>query len=148
MVSKERSVCSKVMVPAHLDTNVRVGKAPAHVGHVAVVGAGRPDQVWIGSRPLLIPRSQDRCPQAIAIWERIQAVTYAVDGFVQWVAMVRGVWFPRIEIGFVAGKILFGKLEAVAETFEWAVPVRSCHAWGAAEAQCQHEQSGSIAGES
>ena len=51
--------------PAFLDADVRVGERPPHVGHVAVVGAGWADEIWV--LPLAAPITGSQHVGAIAI---------------------------------------------------------------------------------
>jgi hypothetical protein len=50
-----------------LDAHVRVGKGPTHVGNLAVVGAGRADEVGVLSLALPIAWAHDGSTLAIAL---------------------------------------------------------------------------------
>jgi hypothetical protein len=107
-----------------------VCKTPAHVGHVAVVGAWGPDQVWVLAGALWVPRSQNRGAQAIAPWQRVEVVFDGVDLAVIWVAEI---WGIRVLLGgLLAGQELVRQLEASLETLLGRVAV-----WGR---MCQGDQ--------
>src|SRR3569833_462891 len=72
----------------HLNAHVRVGKAPAEVRHVAVVGARRPDEIRTLAGPLPVPRAEHRRAKAIPPRQRVELVADAVHGAVVGVAVV------------------------------------------------------------
>lgn len=110
------------MEQTYLDPHVGVSETPAHVGHVAVVGAWRPDQVWVLPGALWVPRPQDGGSQAIAPWQRVEVVLDGVDLAVIWVTEVWGIWV--LLGGLLAGQVLLGQLEAGLETLLGRVAVR------------------------
>lgn len=102
------------MGQTYFDPHVGVSETPAHVGHVAVVGTGRPDQVRALPRALRVPWPQDGGAQAIAPWQRVEVVLDGVDLVVIWVAEVWGIWV--LLGGLLAGQVLLGQLEAGLKT--------------------------------
>lgn len=110
------------MEQTYFDPHVRVGETPAHVGHVAMVGAWRPDQVWVLPGALRVPWPQDGGAQAIAPWQRVEVVLDGVNLAVVWVAEVWGIWV--LLGGLLAGQVLLGQLEAGLETLLGRVAMR------------------------
>lgn len=106
----------------YLDPHVGVCKAPAHVGHVAMVGAGRPDQVRALARALWVPWPEDGRTQAIAPWQRVEVVLDGVNCPIIRVAEVWGIWI--LLGGLLAGQVLLGQLEASLETLLGRVAMR------------------------
>lgn len=87
-----------------------------------MVGAGRPDQVWVLPGALRVPRPQDGGAEAIAPGQRIEVVLDGVDLAVIWVAEVWGIWV--LLGGLLAGQVLLGQLEAGLETLLGGVAMR------------------------
>jgi hypothetical protein len=55
----------------HLNSDVRIRKAPPHICHISVISAWRPHEIWALAGTLPIPWSQHRCTQSISIWQGI-----------------------------------------------------------------------------
>lgn len=91
-----------------------VSKAPAHIGHVAVVGAGRPDEIWVLARALPIPGPQDGGAEPIAVGQRVQFVANCVD------RLVKRIFVARL-VRVLGASILAGQRLAVQETLTRAV---------------------------
>lgn len=87
-----------------------------------MVGAGRPDQVWVLAGALRVPRPQDGGAEAIAPGQRVEVVLDGVDLAVVWVAEVWGIWV--LLGGLLAGQVLLGQLEAGLETLLGGVAMR------------------------
>lgn len=99
-----------------LDPDVRVREAPAHVGHVAMVGAGRADQVGVLAGATRVPGAEYRLAQAVAPWEGVDAVLVGVNGAIEVIAVARTVGVLGgglgLEGGTRAGQVLFRELQA------------------------------------
>lgn len=102
---------------------MRICKTPAHIRHVAVVGARRAHEIRALARPARVPRPQHRGAPAIAEGQRVEAFLVRVDGAVVWVAVLGCVGLLHIAIRFGAGLELVGQFEAGGETLLGRVTV-------------------------
>lgn len=122
---------------SYLNPHVRIGKTPAHVRHIAVVGAGRPDEIRVLARPARVPRAQDGGAQAIAIWQGVEVIFLRVDGAVVGVAEVWAIGVLDTSC-FGAGLELVRNVEAGGETLLGRVAV-GCGEGQAREGRCQED---------
>jgi hypothetical protein len=102
---------------ALLDADVRVGEAPAHVGQVATVGAGRARHVRVLACARRVPGPEDGRAQAVAPGKRVDIVANGVDKVVVRVAVAG-------RVGRRVGLEPLGQLEAVEQPLLGAVKVR------------------------
>lgn len=105
-----------------------VYKAPSHVGHVAAVGAGWPDQIRVLASPVLVPRAKDRRTQAIAPRKGIKLVLDRINVIVVWIVVAgcvgRGVGCSFVGLGFAAGQPFVVQRDALLQPLLRTVSVR------------------------
>jgi len=78
--------------PALFDADVRVGKGPPHVGHVALVGAGRAHEVGVLPLSRPVARPKHVCAVSVPPGQWLELVLDRVDLSVVRIAMRWGVW--------------------------------------------------------
>lgn len=119
----------------YLDTGVRVGKAPAHVGDVAVIGAGRADQIRALARPVTVVRAEHGCAFTVAPRQRVEILLVGINKVVIRIAVARCVGAAAAA---AAGglEVLGGHVHAVEVSLLRAVHVRQ----GGAQASSGEEE--------
>jgi hypothetical protein len=85
-------------VSTNLNPDVRVDKAPPHVGHIARVGAWRPDEIGVLAGAVRVPGAEHRGAQAVSVRQWVEFLADRVMGAVVGIAESRLVGIGRLQV--------------------------------------------------